>query len=532
MMAKKTNVRLAVGEGFSLRSWFFSPKGLLLAGLAIFGSSLFLYNECRIDVGTGEMAVLIRKTGLDLKTADEIAPTAAHKGVQRDLLTEGRYFKNPYDYTWRVLTQTSIPEGKLGVLISLTGDDLPYGEFLARTENGVVETKGIVPDVLRPGRYPINPYLFNVELRDPVTIQAGLQGVVTNLAGPMPKEPNTLLVKPGERGVQEQTLEPGTYYLNPYVTRVNLVDCRSQRFNLDEDGEMGFPSKDGFWVSLDGIIEFRVDPKKAAEVYVIYNEIANGELIDEELVRKVIMPNARSFCRLQGSNELGREFIQGVARTKFQEDFQTAMQHACAPLGIDVIQALITKIRPPEQIATPVRKREIAKQQELQYKQQIKQQLSEQKLAIEKALVEQKQALVRADQEVVKLTTEAKQFQQVAVTLAEQQLAVAQLKLEAAKDEAAAITARGQAEADVVRFQNEAEVAGWKTAVDAFDGDGQMFAQFVMYEKLSSAYRKLMVNTGDSPIMKVFESFTPGTISPASKTAKSQPASPPTAPQP
>ena len=40
---------------------------------------------------------------------------------------------------------------------------------------------------------------------------------------------------------------------------------------------MGFPSIDGFWVSLDGVIEFRVDPKKAAEVYVTYNEIQNDK---------------------------------------------------------------------------------------------------------------------------------------------------------------------------------------------------------------------------------------------------------------
>ena len=508
------------------RAPFFRPLGVAIA-LAILGVfSLSLYHQCRIEVGTGQIAILTRKTGLDIKPGDEIAPSAKHKGIQRAFLTEGRYFLNPYDYDWEVVPQIVVPDGKLGVLVSLSGENLGYGEFLARTEKGESVTKGIVPDVLRPGRYPINPYLFTVEMHDPVTINAGFKGVVTNLAGPMPKVPNRILVEAGERGVQSETLDPGTYYLNPYVTSVELVDCRSQRFNLDEGGEMGFPSKDGFWVSLDGIIEFRVDPDKAAEVYVLYNEIENGQLIDEELVRKVIMPNARSFCRLQGSNELGREFIQGETRTKFQDDFQIALKQACEPLGIDIIQALITKIRPPEQIAKPVRQREIAKQQELQYQQQIKQQESEKKLAIEKAMIDQKPALVRAEQEVVKLTVEAEQIQQVAVTQANQQLAVARLKLEAAKDEALAIQARGQAEADVTRFQNKADAAGWKTAVDAFDGDGQQYAQFVMYQKLAGAYRKLMVNTADSPIMKVFEGLTPSTGSAGSRTAKTAPPKP------
>ena len=74
-------------------------------------------------------------------------------------------------------------------------------------------------------------------------------------------------------------------------------------------------------------------------------------------------------------------------------------------------------------------------------------------------------------------------------------------------DEAAAIEARGKAAADVVRFDNEADSAGWKKAVEAFDGDGKSYAQYVMFQKLSPAYKRIMVNTADSPIMKIFESF-------------------------
>ncbi len=346
-----------------------------------------------------------------------------------------------------------------------------------------------------------------MEIHKPVTIPAGFKGIVTNLAAPLAAEPNRLLVENGERGVQKKTLEPGTHYLSPYVYRVDLVDCRSQRFNLGEEGDMGFPSKDGFWVSLDGIIEFRVDPDKAAEVYVLFNQNHNGPEIDEEIVQTVIMPNARSFCRLQGSNSSGRDFIQGHTRTEFQGAFEGSMREACEPLGIEIIQALITRIRPPEQIAQPVRTREIAKQQELQFKQQTLQQESEQKLAVGKALVEQKQALVAAAQTVVQVTTQAMQEQEVALTKANEMLAVGQLKLDASIDEAAAIEARGKAVADVIHFDNEAEAAGWKKAVEAFNGNGQEYAQYVLFQKLSASYERIMVNTADSPIMSIFESF-------------------------
>ena len=494
-------------RGDQRRPGMAAPLILFLAFMLV-SVSWMIYSSFRIDVGQGEMAILIHKIGKDIPNGDEVAPSEEFKGVQRKVLTEGRYFYNPYSWTWEVKKQVEIPSGKIGVKISLTGKDLGYGQFLARVdEKGDATTKGIMPGILNPGRYPLNPYLYAIEEAEPVTIEAGFKGVVTNLAGPLPKLPNVLLVEPGERGVQKLALEPGTHPVNPYLIRINKVDCRSQRFNIGEEGDMGFPSKDGFWVSLDGIVEFRINPDKAAEVYVLFNQTTNGDAVDEEIVRTVIMPNARSFCRLQGSSSSGRDFIQGTTRTKFQETFESSMKEACQPLGIEVIQSLITKIRPPQQIATPVREREIAKQQELQYKQQILQQESERKLAVEKAMVIQKQALVAAEQDVVKVTTKAKQEQQVALTKAKEQLAVAQLKLDASMDEAAAVEAKGKAAADVIRFENEAESAGWKKAVEAFSGDGQAYAQFVLYQKLASSYRRIMVNTADSPIMKIFEDF-------------------------
>ncbi len=487
-----------------------APLILFLAFMLV-AVSWMIYSSFRIDVGQGEMAILIHKIGKDISNGDEVAPSEEFKGVQRQVLTEGRYFYNPYSWSWEVRKQAEIPPGKIGVKISLTGKDLGYGEFLARVDDkNEATTKGIMPGILNPGRYPLNPYLYAIEEAEPITIEAGFKGVVTNLAGPLPKKPNELLVEKGERGVQKEALEPGTHPVNPYLTRINKIDCRSQRFNIGssgEEGDMGFPSKDGFWVSLDGVIEFRVNPEKAAEVYVLFNQIENGDAIDKEIVQTVIMPNARSFCRLQGSNSSGRDFIQGTTRTQFQTAFETSMKNACQPLGIEVIQSLITEIRPPQQIATPVREREIAKQKERQYQQQILQQESEQKLAIEQATVIQKQALVTADQDVIKVTTKAKQEQQVALTKAQEQLAVAQLKLDASKDEAAAMEAKGKAAADVIRFENEAESAGWKKAVESFSGDGQAYAQFVLYQKLASSYRRIMVNTADSPIMKIFEDF-------------------------
>jgi regulator of protease activity HflC (stomatin/prohibitin superfamily) len=201
--------------------------------------------------------------------------------------------------------------------------------------------------------------------------------------------------------------------------------------------------------------------------------------------------------------------MQGDTRAKFQEKFQKALKAACAETGIEIVQALISDLRPPQQIAKPIREREVAKQEKKQYEQEILQQDSKGKFAVEEKMVLRSAALVQAEQEVNVATTEALRLQGISETKANENKAVAQFKLDAAKDEAAAIISRGTAAADVVKFKNEAEAAGWRKSVTAFGGSGAQFAQYVLFQKMSSAYRQIMVNTADSPIMRIFESFAP-----------------------
>ncbi len=499
---------------------------VIMFGIAgLLGLAAWAYLFCRIDVPSGHIAVLTMKTGDDITNDLEVVPTeqfGQFKGLQEKVLTEGRYFYNPWTWEWEVVPQVEVPENRLGVRIRLYGNELGYGNIIAAVET----EKGIQTDVLRPGRYAINAIVYEagskpnlnrnnyaelIELHEPVVIPAGFKGVVTKLNAPMPENPNVLVVPEGKRGVQEKTLDPGVYYINPYVERINLVDCRSQRFNLDTGGEMGFPSRDGFFVTLDGRIEFRVMPERAAEVFVTYNDSSNDNgrdaRVEEEIIQKVILPNARSFCRLKGSDHSGREFILGEKRLEFQQSFQDTLESTCRSQGIEIVQALITRISPPQQIALPVRQRQIAVQQAEQYLKEIEQQNSEKELRIEKEMVTQKQALVEVEREVVKLTTEARREQEVAVIAANQRKTVAESELAAAKDEAEAIRSLGKAEADVISFGNEAEAAGWKQAVSAYQGDGNSYARWVLLRKLAPSFKQMMVNTADSPLMHIFEEF-------------------------
>jgi regulator of protease activity HflC (stomatin/prohibitin superfamily) len=471
---------------------------------------LMSYNQCKVEVGTGEQAVLIRKVGLDLKPEMELAPAPSkakgyYKGIQPGVLTEGRYFYNPYYWDWQIQKQFLVPDGKCGVRIALQGDALPTGAILAGPGQ-----KGIRSGVLEPGaRVPYNWYAEKIELHDPVFIPPGSRGVVTLVAGKDPSDHNVSLVGKGERGVQKDTLPAGTYYLNPHETRVSVVDCRSKKFNLGQDYDMDFLSSDGFVVTLDGAVEFRVIPERAAEVFVLYNEDQNGDAIDEEIIAKVITPESRSICRIGGSKLTGGQFISGDDRLVFQSNLEKTLKENCRKQGIEILNVSITSIQPPQDIATPIRAREVAKQELARYQQEKLQQLSEAQLKVQQLMANQKKEMVEAEQGVVEKTTLADQNQGVAVTLAEQKLKVSQTQLEAATNKASAITAEAQAAADVIRFKNKAELAGLAARVAAFGGDGSALAQNILVGKLAPAFRSILSNS-EGPLMDLFGQFSRG----------------------
>jgi regulator of protease activity HflC (stomatin/prohibitin superfamily) len=487
--------------------WLGSGFTVLLVALVFVVAVMGAYNQCKIEVGTGEQAVLIRKVGLDLAPDMELSPPQTadgtyYKGVQPRPLTEGRYFYNPYYWAWEIDKQFLVPDGKCGVRIALQGNPLPPGAILAAPGE-----KGIMHGILEPGaRVAFNWYAEQIELYDPVIIPPGSRGVVTNVAGTMPRNPNTILVGPGERGVQKDTLPPGTHYLNPYEQRVSVVDCRSKKFNLGQDSDMDFLSADGFAVTLDGVVEFRVMTDKAAEVFVLYNEDKNGDAIDDEIITKIITPESRSICRIGGSKLTGGQFISGDARLLFQRDLERSLKENCRKQGIEILNVSITSIQPPQEIATPIRAREVAKQERLRYQQEKLQQLSEAQLKVQQLLADQKKQLVEAEQTVVEQTTRANQDQRVAVLLAEQKRQVAETQLEAATNQASALVAGGQASADVIRFKIKADLAGLAARVQAFDGDGSALAQNILLSKLAPAFRSILSNS-EGPLMELFGQF-------------------------
>ncbi|HPF98863.1 MAG TPA: SPFH domain-containing protein [Kiritimatiellia bacterium] len=468
------------------------PIGLVLVLIAILAFPLWFWFFCRIEPGSNAMAVLIHKTGKDLPSGQILALQPDQKGIQLDVLPEGRYFKNPYSWGWKIMGITDIPAGKLGVRTRLYGKDLPPGSIIATDDS-----KGIVADVLRPGKYRINPYAYSVALFDAITIRPGNVGVITSLVGEDVLNNSTLnasnrnqfLVGKGMKGVLPEVLDPGTYYLNPYMVNVVEVNLQSQRFEMSGDDAISFLTLDGFTVIVEGTLEYALRRDKVA---LLTHKV--GDM--DDILKKIILPRARGFSRIEGSKNPAKNYIMGDTRQKFQDNLEAHLTEKCAEWGIAIKSVLIRNITPPDEIASVIRDREIAVQTARKYEQQIAQAISKAELTKQEMLAQQNKEKVEADTARIRAVILAQQDLAVQVTAAKREFEVAKLENEAATAQAQAIVVRAGADRDVIRMQNEADAAVLGSQVKAFN-TGLNLARHVFYEKLGPKIASIL--SGDQP---------------------------------
>ncbi|MBS1509900.1 MAG: flotillin family protein [Bacteroidetes bacterium] len=181
-----------------------------------------------------------------------IIATDGEAGFQAQTLPPGIYFaKWIWQYEIRFQPFTIIPTGQLGLVLAKDGGELETGAILGRKiecdsfqdavaflKNG--GRKGRQTAVITPGSYRINTFLFEVIMTDMTSIPDNAVGVVTTqegkplgegqIAGGLIEGHNkfqdvdTFLQKGGCKGLQEQVILAGTYFLNPWFAKVDMVN--------------------------------------------------------------------------------------------------------------------------------------------------------------------------------------------------------------------------------------------------------------------------------------------------------------------
>src|SRR5438477_6063953 len=176
-------------------------KSVIVLLVLMYGTWLvFKWTAMRVFVAPDEALVVINKFGKPLPADLVVAPAGSNdfKGVQEEVLGPGRYFLNPVEYDSKIVPLVQISAGapqqwdwdddghlknsetapKIGVISAKQGKSPPPG-----TEAVDSGFKGIQNQVLTPGTYKINPYLYEVKIEPAVVIPPGSVGVVTRLVG-------------------------------------------------------------------------------------------------------------------------------------------------------------------------------------------------------------------------------------------------------------------------------------------------------------------------------------------------------------
>ncbi len=434
---------------------------------------LWIWYGWRIEPENGQIAILLKKTGKDLPLEAILAPGPEYKGIQEEVLPEGRYFRNPWTWEWEFTKMVDIPAGKFGVLVRKFGKDLPEGEVLAREG-----TRGILRDVLGTGKHRINPYAYEVKLYDDITIKPGHVGVVTELTGDDilapggAKDASTgtgFLVKEGAKGVSPRILKEGTHRLNPFVYAVSIVNIQSQRFELSGADAISFLTLDGFTVNAEGTLEFNLEVDKVA---LLSHEV--GDM--DDILQKIVLPAARGFSRIEGSKKNATEFIVGESRQAFQDSLEKYLKDVCKPWGVSLNSVLIRDIFAPQEVAAIIRQRELAVQEGLKAK--------------------QNSARVAAETKSIQQKIAAEQRSAEDVIAAEAKLEVAARELKAAKADAEAKLTEAEAERKVVETRTKAEADVLKQEVAAYGAEGD-YVRAKLYEKVAPKLKDVV--TADSP---------------------------------
>lgn len=172
-------------------------------------------------------------------------------GLQADTLPPGVHFWLwPWQYVVTVQPFITVPEDKIGIVEARDGHPLSSGRVLARyvdcdafqnaraflTGHG---ERGPQITIIPPGTYRINTALFTVRAGEVREVPENMVGIVTTREGAalrsgeiagkeipghnMFQDGQTFVTNGGFKGLQEQPILAGRYYLNPLFADVELV---------------------------------------------------------------------------------------------------------------------------------------------------------------------------------------------------------------------------------------------------------------------------------------------------------------------
>ncbi|MHC4975392.1 MAG: SPFH domain-containing protein [Planctomycetota bacterium] len=431
-----------------------APKAMRVPSVALSIVVLFVsftLSSFRL-VGDDSIGVVIKNVGTTSLPEGQIIATLGEKGPQAKILPPGWHpWLWPFIYEVEQYQVVTISQDEIGMITALDGQPLPSGEVFApewsqdtfqdmlNAEYFLGEgagSKGPQTSVLTPGKYRINPKLYNIERVGVTNIEKATVGVVKSNVGPASGDVQTAghLVDRGQRGIWRTPFEPQKLYLNSKAYEITVIstDMRTIRYTEGarstddvEQREITVRSSDGFTFPVDVRIEYLIRPEDAPIVVANFRD--DGTRLLERLNSVV-----RSVFRNNAESEKALDYVQN--RSTQESSSLEMIRSQMADFGVTVTAVRIGDVGNPETLGELLKTqtdREIALQQQITFQEQQR-------------AAEQRKALTRTEQEAEeeKRLATAQYEVQIAEQAKQQQIIAAE-----AQAEQISIEARAQAEA-------------------------------------------------------------------------------------
>jgi hypothetical protein len=452
---------------------------LLAVGAAVllfFLLLLILWNAFFHYVPPGKMLVIVSKNGAELPPGQVLADEG-QKGIQKKVLGEGWHYVTPILYTTELKDNTVIKPGHVGIVTSKGGKPPPGGGILAEAD----DEQGIRRQVLLPGAYRINPYGYEVEQVPAVRIDPGFVGVQRRLLG---KAGAAADGQAEDKGILRAVLQPGQYYLNTKEFEVipREVGIYQTTYHYDESPQRStaitFPARDGNTVSMECTIEWEVRPADWPDLIAVY-----GGLTDIE--QKVIDQHAKKISRERGFNYRVQDFLEGGTREKFQADFQEELDKACKEKKIHIRSAFIRNMVIPDNFLKQKRERQVAVETAVTSQAKKETAQTENEVTQAKSEIEQAQAKVKAETERLVAVIDRETDNIKLQTDADIEELKARYGARIAEKDNERTKILGQAEAQSKALTETAKSSLYKMKMDLFQNDGNAFLRYTLAKELN-----------------------------------------------
>jgi uncharacterized membrane protein YqiK len=356
-----------------------------------------------VRVRGDQVGIVEKKFGGGRLPQGRVIAIEGENGIQAQTLAPGwHFFYWPWKYNIMKVPMYEVKPGNVGLIQSVDGRSLPPDTVYApqwenpdqmldaayfldsQKGNGY---KGPQLTVLNPGKYRLNTKVFNVTAVPVTTVPIGTVAVVKSNVGPISDTQDRLVTK-GQRGVWEQALGEGQFYLNTNAYEITMVNIRQIKVSYTAEKEFGerhlgqpmkpitVRSSDGYTFPVDVRITYQVEQHNAPRVVAMIGD-------DDLILDKLVTPRVRSTFRDSAEKVKALDYVQN--RSLQGKQSLEILQRELAEYGVTVLEVSIGDVGDEKSLGALLKTqtdREIALQEQETFQEQ--QRAAEQQKALSK----------------------------------------------------------------------------------------------------------------------------------------------------